>query len=69
MDAASLLKVIWPLVVLQLSIQLYSLYDLFKKKSTKNLSVIIWVLIIVLGQILGSVVYLIFGRSEDSDGA
>lgn len=60
-----LLKYAWPLIVLQLGLQIYAIIDLVKKKKTRNLSIAAWIIIIVLGEILGPILYLLIGRSED----
>ena len=62
-----LIKLIWPLIIIQLIFQVYALYDLIKVKSgkTKNLSAIIWGIIIVLGEIVGAAIYFLIGRSEE----
>ncbi len=67
MNTMEILKIIWPLVVLQLAFQIYALVDLFKfrKGKTKNLSSTIWAIIIILGEIVGAALYFIFGRSEE----
>lgn len=59
------LKVIWPLVVVQLALQVYAIYDLVKRKKTRNLSPFIWAVIIVIGEIVGAAAYFLVGRSED----
>jgi hypothetical protein len=66
-QVTDLLRIIWPLILLQLAFQVYALYDLIKIKSgkTKNLSPIIWGIIIVLGEILGAALYFLLGRSEE----
>jgi Na+-driven multidrug efflux pump len=65
MDAAELIKLIWPIIVIQLALQIYAIVDVLKKGKTKNLSVPIWVIIILLGEIVGAIVYLLAGRSEE----
>ncbi len=66
MDAIELIKLIWPIIVLQLAFQIYALIDLFKikKGTTKNLSAIIWAIIIVFGEIAGPALYFIIGRND-----
>lgn len=65
-DAIEIIKIVWPILIFQIAFQAYALFDLFamKKKKTKNLSVIAWTLIIVLGEIVGPALYFLFGRSE-----
>ena len=65
MDAAELIKLIWPIIVIQLALQIYAIVNVIKKGKTKNLSVPIWVIIILLGEIVGAIVYLLAGRSEE----
>ena len=65
MDIAELIKLIWPLIVIQLAVQIYAIVDLLKRGKTKNLNLGIWLIIILFGEILGAVVYLLVGRSEE----
>lgn len=60
-----LLKLIWPLIVIQLALQIYALIDLAKKGKTRNLTPAAWIFIIVFGEILGSIIYFVIGRSEE----
>jgi Na+-driven multidrug efflux pump len=60
-----ILKLAWPLIVIQLGLQIYTLIDVFRKSKTKSLNTTAWVIIIIIGEILGPIAYLIFGRSED----
>jgi hypothetical protein len=67
MSLVEILKIVWPLILIQLAFQIYALIDLFrvKKAKTKNLSPAIWGIIIVLGEVVGPALYFIFGRSEE----
>jgi hypothetical protein len=65
MNAAEIVKVIWPIIIIQLIVQIYALVDLIKRKKTKNLSVAVWIIIIILGEIIGPVLYLLVGKAED----
>lgn len=67
MDIVSLFKIIWPLIVLQVTFQGYALYDLFKVKcgKTRNLSVALWAIIIILGEVVGPAMYFLVGRNEE----
>lgn len=66
MNIFELLQLIWPVILIQFAFQIYALIDLFKvkKNKTKNLSPIIWTIIIVLGEMVGPALYFIIGRSE-----
>lgn len=65
MDTAELLRTIWPLIVIQLAVQIYAIVDIAKRKKTKNLSPAAWIIICILGEILGPIVYFLVGRSEE----
>lgn len=64
MDAAEVLKMVWPLIIVQIALQIYALVDLFKRKKVKNLSLPVWAVIIILGEIVGPILYLLIGREE-----
>lgn len=61
-----MVKLILPLAVLQIGLQIYALINLFVQNHgrTRNLNGPIWGVIIVLGSLLGAVLYLLLGRSE-----
>ncbi|AKM82624.1 TPA: hypothetical protein DD449_01200 [Candidatus Berkelbacteria bacterium] len=65
MQVLEIIKFVWPLIILQLAVQVYAIYDLAKRGKTKNLNFAIWLIIIILGEILGSIVYLLVGRAEE----
>jgi hypothetical protein len=52
-----------PLVVLQLGLQIWALVDLARREAT-NGPKWLWAVIIVIGELLGPVVYFIAGRKE-----
>lgn len=62
---ADMIKLIWPLILIQLAVQIYALVDLFKKGKTKNLNMAVWLIIILFGEIVGAIVYFLVGRSEE----
>ncbi len=65
MNARDLLPVLLPLIAIQLGLQIYSLVDLARAgRQVRYLSKTVWALVIIFGQLLGSVVYLIVGREE-----
>jgi len=66
MDIQQIIQFIWPLILIQLLFQIYALVDLIitKKRQTKNLTPTIWIIIIILGEVIGSALYFIVGRSE-----
>jgi hypothetical protein len=63
-DIMSLLPLLIPLIVLQLGLMVYCLLDLFRRENFKYLPKWGWALVIILGELIGPVVYLIIGRGE-----
>lgn len=53
-----------PLALLQFGLMLFAIIDIGRKQKTKTLSPLIWVIISVLVNMIGPVLYLIFGRAE-----
>jgi hypothetical protein len=64
-DISSILKLVWPILVLQVGFQIYALVHLFKIKKTKNLSVPVWAIIIIVGEILGPAAYFLVGKADE----
>lgn len=58
------LPLLIPILLLQLGLMAYALYDLIKRPSTRGPKWV-WVLVIVLGELIGPIIYLVFGRKED----
>ena len=59
-----LLPLIIPLVLLQLTLMIVALVDLTRREKTRGLPKWAWGLVIVLGELIGPIVYFIFGREE-----
>jgi hypothetical protein len=54
-----------PLIVLQVVLLVVGLYDLTRpERRVKGGSKWVWAIVIVFGQILGSLVYFLFGRED-----
>ncbi len=53
-----------PLLILQLILLVVALVDLIKRQKVRGDNKVLWALLIVLVNIIGPVVYLIFGREE-----
>ena len=59
-----------PLILLELALLIFALIDLVKRTHMDTTARVIWALVIVLINLLGPIVYLLFGRKEypvDSD--
>ena len=69
MDAATIALIIVPLVVLELGLMLYGLYDLFQEdRRVRGDSKIMWALIIAFVNVIGPLLYFFVGR-DDSRGS
>jgi len=64
-----LLKVIWPLLVLQFVMQVTALVNLYKREKVKFDNKWIWVVIIILFNILGPIFYFAFRGPEDGNSS
>ncbi len=54
-----------PLVLIQLGLMVFCLLDLVRREKVKGLPKWAWIIIVVLGQLIGPAVYLIVGRAEE----
>lgn len=59
------IALIVPLVLIELGLMAFALYDLVKRDKVRGGNKILWGLVIVLVGIVGPIVYLVFGRGED----
>ncbi|MFT8889074.1 MAG: PLDc N-terminal domain-containing protein [Ethanoligenens sp.] len=63
-----MLKVYWPFILplaaVQLVLMLTALIHLIRHRKTRTLNVPVWAVIIVLGEIVGPILYLVFGRED-----
>ncbi|HEX5041241.1 MAG TPA: PLDc N-terminal domain-containing protein [Candidatus Limnocylindria bacterium] len=65
MTIEELLPLIIPLAILQIAIMLFAIYDLTRpERRVRGDNKLLWGLVIVLGQILGSLIYFLVGREE-----
>ncbi|HJX67473.1 MAG TPA: ATP-binding cassette domain-containing protein [Candidatus Limnocylindrales bacterium] len=64
MDAPTIALVLVPLIILELSLMGYALYDLFQEDRRVRGDKIIWALVIVFVNVIGPLIYLFVGRDE-----
>lgn len=58
-----LLPYIIPLVLLQLTLMIVALVDLTRRERTRGPKWV-WILVIVFGELIGPIIYFIFGRQD-----
>ena len=54
-----------PYVILEFALMITALVHLLKRNKVRRGNVIIWLLVIILIQIIGPVLYFLFGREEE----
>jgi hypothetical protein len=53
-----------PLVIIELGLLIWALLDVIRREHVTGGNKVVWILIIVLVNIIGPIVYFIFGRKE-----
>ena len=53
-----------PLIILELALLIFALIDLLKRTHMSNNARIIWALVIIFINLIGPIIYFIFGRKE-----
>lgn len=65
-EIASLLPIIIPLVVIQLGLMIWALYDMTRPgRTVRGGSKVVWALIVILINLIGPVLYFLIGRQEE----
>ena len=63
LNLETVLPFIIPLVIIQLALAVYCLVDLSRRENTRGPKWL-WAIIIILGELVGPIIYLLFGRLE-----
>jgi hypothetical protein len=63
MDLGEMIKLLAPILVLQLILQIYCVINI-ARNGVGNLNKVIWIFIVVCFNTLGSIVYLMVGRKK-----
>jgi membrane-anchored protein YejM (alkaline phosphatase superfamily) len=62
---STLLLIIIPILVIQLGLLIWGLYDLTRpERKVKGDSKVLWALVIIFVNIIGPIIYFLFGRDE-----
>lgn len=59
------LQILMPILIIQLILMVAALVDLSRREATKGPK-LAWVFIIILGSMLGSIAYFVYGRRNES---
>jgi 4-amino-4-deoxy-L-arabinose transferase-like glycosyltransferase len=63
-NLAKILPLLIPVLLIQVGLQIYALIDLYRQTQVKG-NKWLWVVIIILGEIVGPIVYFLFARKEE----
>jgi hypothetical protein len=61
-----LLPFLIPVLIIQVIIMVVALVDLAKRKRVKGENKVVWALIIILVNLIGPILYLVWGRNTDA---
>jgi 4-amino-4-deoxy-L-arabinose transferase-like glycosyltransferase len=65
-DFAKILPMLIPILIIQFGLQVFAIVDLVRRPAEQvRWAKWIWALIIVLGELLGPIVYFMLGRREE----
>ncbi|MFA7243678.1 MAG: PLDc N-terminal domain-containing protein [Patescibacteria group bacterium] len=64
-NVSQILLLALPIAIIELGLMVYAVVDLARKWKTKNLSPVAWLLIIILINIIGPILYLLIGRTDE----
>jgi len=56
--------ILLPLLAIQLSLMIWALVDLVRRERVRGGSKLVWVLVILLLNFIGPILYLVWGRNE-----
>ncbi|MGI2336385.1 MAG: PLD nuclease N-terminal domain-containing protein [Dehalogenimonas sp.] len=62
-----LLPLLIPIFIIEMVLVVIALMDLYKRKRVKGESKVVWALIIIFIQLIGAIVYLVWGRHGESE--
>jgi uncharacterized membrane protein len=60
-----MLPFILPVLLIELGLMVFALVDVVKRKRVRGDNKVVWILIIILVNLIGPIIYLAIGRKED----
>ena len=67
LSQTQLILLLIPIVLIELGLLGFALYDLIKRKKVRGGNKWVWALIIVIVEFIGPIIYLVLGRGEDQE--
>jgi hypothetical protein len=65
LNVGQLIALLVPLVLVELGLLAFALYDLVKRKHVRGGNKLVWGIVIVLFEFFGPILYFVLGREED----
>ncbi len=66
MDDTTLILALIPLLLIQVGLALFALYDIYQRQGTRPpLPTWAWVIIVLVVNLVGPILYFVLGRKED----
>ena len=66
-ETMALMLVLIPIVIIELALMIVALLDLSKRQKVKGESKLLWVLLIIFVNLIGPIVYLVWGRHGEGE--
>jgi len=64
MELGTLLALLVPVILLEFGLLIWALLDVIRREHVTGGNKVVWILVIVLINIIGPIVYFLFGRKE-----
>ena len=64
-EITNLLPVLIPLLILELGLMIFALVNIVKRKRVRGGNKVVWIIIVVLIQVIGPIIYFAVGREEE----
>jgi hypothetical protein len=66
MELGTMLPLLIPVILLEFGLLIWALLDVIRREHVTGGNKVVWILVIVLVNIIGPIVYFLFGRKEGS---
>ena len=67
MDTQELLTILAPIIVIQIALQIFALYDIYKRQGAKDDRTLLWVIVVLAFNLVGIILYFVLGRKEEAE--
>ena len=65
METQELLTILAPIIVIQVALQIFALYDIYKRQGAKDDRTLLWVIVVLVFNFVGIILYFALGRKEE----